>query len=121
MINKLKEPHYEVRCPKCGCHFSFDYDDCTFENYKIKCPHCSNSLIVVQDNKLASNIKVRYTTQQQKLSAEFYDKRDEAIKLTYREGTIPPEQSYEDIKRHIPNLPYTEEEWNLMQEVFYGK
>ena len=122
MINKLKEPHYEVRCPKCGCHFSFDYDDCKFENYKIKCPHCSNSLIVVQDNKLVSNIKVRYTTQQQNLSAEFCNKRDKAIKLTYQDCcAIPPNGTYEQIKKECPDLPYTEEEWNLMQEVFYGK
>lgn len=124
MINKLKEPHYEVRCPRCGCHFSFDYDDmrCHEHSYDVICPHCSNYIRVVHDDKLVSNIKVRYTTHQQKLSAEFYNKRDEAIKLTYEYGdTIPPNRTYEQIKKKYPDIPYTEEEWNLMQEVFYGK
>ena len=122
MINKIKEPHYEVRCPKCGCHFSFDFDDCKFDDYDVKCPHCSNYIRVVQDNKLVSNIKVRYTTHQQKLLAEFYNKRDKAIKLTYKcDCTIPPNGTYEQIGKKYSDIPYTEEEWNLMQEVFYGK
>lgn len=33
MIEIIKKPHYEIRCPFCGCHFKFDLNDIKNLNY----------------------------------------------------------------------------------------
>lgn len=63
----LKTPHYYIRCPKCGCHFTFEEEDFsiksngyTYKDY-TKCPYC-NGTVQVRDNEiLLRNVKVFYT------------------------------------------------------------
>ena len=57
----IKKPHYEMRCPKCGCHFSFDVGDIENDG-TIKCPHCFR-WVVIQDSEtrfLLPIVKVRF-------------------------------------------------------------
>ena len=68
----IKTPHYELRCPYCSCHFSFDNEDIrksnaynAYEKDKkrhVECPHCKENIIVEneQTNYLLPIVKVRY-------------------------------------------------------------
>ena len=64
----IKTPHYYTRCPRCGCHFTFELEDFTENgsysntNY-VKCPYCSH-IIAARNTKteeLLPNIKIFYT------------------------------------------------------------
>ena len=60
MIEIIKRPHYEMRCPKCGCHFSFEVKD--IDNFgNLPCPYCCK-MVRVRDSEtsyLLPNVKVR--------------------------------------------------------------
>ena len=60
MKKVIKRPHYEMRCPKCGCHFSFEVQDIGNDG-DLLCP-CCDKWIRVQDSEtkyLLPKVKVR--------------------------------------------------------------
>ena len=67
----IKTPHYELRCPYCSCHFSFDNEDIRkasrWDNggekkRHVECPHCKEDIVVEnkENNYLLPIVKVRY-------------------------------------------------------------
>ena len=61
----IKKPTYEMRCPYCACHFSFEKEDVSkYTNSrfdKVLCPHCESSIkITDESDKLLPNVKVRF-------------------------------------------------------------
>ena len=62
----IKKPSYEMRCPCCGCHFTFDKDDFNSNHNMdgkakwVSCPHCERNIKIRDDNMiLLPIVKVR--------------------------------------------------------------
>lgn len=62
----IKKPSYQMRCPCCGCHFTFENNDTNADGNLdrkqkwITCPHCDNNIKIRDDNMtLLPIVKVR--------------------------------------------------------------
>ena len=68
-LESLMANYYEMRCPYCGCHFSFEEEDIdrnvavgTYKHRGTTCPHCKNDVQVrdYSTHYLMPNVKVRF-------------------------------------------------------------
>ena len=65
----IKTPHYSIRCPRCGCHFTFESEDFMAKNPNfndkdyVSCPYCSDEIQARNrdTHALLPNVKIDYT------------------------------------------------------------
>ena len=65
----IRTPHYSVRCPRCGCCFTFELEDFIAKNPNyndkdyVSCPYCEDKIQVRNrdTHALLPNVKIDYT------------------------------------------------------------